>query len=84
MGATASTLAGGWPDNVVGPTDEPFNDLFPTPKALTREAIQEIVGAFVKSAQRALKAGVDVIEIHNAHGYLLHRSVYPVWYGVEF
>lgn len=63
----------GWPDDVVGPSTEPFKKSYATPKALTKEGIKEIVAAFVQAAKRALQAGFDVIEIHNAHGYLLHR-----------
>jgi 2,4-dienoyl-CoA reductase-like NADH-dependent reductase (Old Yellow Enzyme family) len=66
-------LANGWPDDVVGPTTEPYNELFPVPKALTKEGIKEIVVSFVHAAQRAMRAGIDVIEIHNAHGFLLFR-----------
>jgi 2,4-dienoyl-CoA reductase-like NADH-dependent reductase (Old Yellow Enzyme family) len=47
--------------------------MFPVPKALSKEGIKDIVVAFVKAAQRALQAGFDTVEIHNAHGYLLHR-----------
>lgn len=73
MGSVARAEAGGWPDDVVGPTNEPYSSLFPVPRALTVPEIKDIVKAFVDGAKRALKAGVDVIEIHNAHGYLLHR-----------
>lgn len=73
MGVLARAEAGGWPDDVVGPSAEPYNSVFPIPRALTVAEIKDIVKAFVDAAKRALKAGVDVIEIHNAHGYLLHR-----------
>ncbi|KAG5222578.1 FMN-linked oxidoreductase [Salix suchowensis] len=74
----ADEADGGWPDNVVGPSDIPFSDTFPTPKALTKEGIRNVVIAFAKAAKRAVRAGFDVIEIHNAHGYLLHSFVSPV------
>ncbi|KAI0792471.1 hypothetical protein C8Q75DRAFT_804847 [Abortiporus biennis] len=76
-GKSASKEAGGWPDDVVGPSDIPYNDAFPKPKALTKEGIQRIVQAFVDGVKRALKAGFDVIEIHNAHGYLLSEFLSP-------
>ncbi|GJJ13993.1 hypothetical protein Clacol_008250 [Clathrus columnatus] len=77
MGIVARTEAGGWPDNVVGPSAEPYNAVFPVPRALTVEEIKDIVKAFVDAARRAIKAGIDVIEIHNAHGYLLHSFLSP-------
>ncbi|KAG6819981.1 hypothetical protein H0H93_006811 [Arthromyces matolae] len=76
---TASVEVGGWPDNVWGPSDIPFLDgWYPNPKALTKQGIERVVDAFVAAAKRALKAGFDVIEIHNAHGYLLHSFLSPI------
>jgi 2,4-dienoyl-CoA reductase-like NADH-dependent reductase (Old Yellow Enzyme family) len=75
--ATATAAYGGWPEDVVAPTAERFAEGFPSPRELTKEEIQEIVKAWVEAAKRAVKAGVDVIEIHNAHGYLLHEFVSP-------
>jgi 2,4-dienoyl-CoA reductase-like NADH-dependent reductase (Old Yellow Enzyme family) len=48
------------------------------PKAMTLEQIEDLKKAWVASVKRALTAGFDVIEIHNAHGYLLHNFVSPV------
>jgi 2,4-dienoyl-CoA reductase-like NADH-dependent reductase (Old Yellow Enzyme family) len=56
----------------------PFHDLYPKPKELTIEGIKKVVTAFVDAAIRAVKAGFDVVEIHNAHGYLLHEFCSPV------
>ena len=42
------------------------------------EGIQQVISAFVDAAKRAVIAGFDVIEIHNAHGYLLHSFLSPV------
>jgi len=68
--------AGGW--QPVGPTTEPFADNYPVPCALGVDAIAQIVGAFRVGAQRALAAGFDVIEIHGAHGYLIHEFLSPL------
>lgn len=68
--------AGGWP--VVGPSPIPFAQSYPTPDALTTQQIAEVVEAFARSAVRALGAGFRIIELHAAHGYLLHQFLSPV------
>ncbi|KII89986.1 hypothetical protein PLICRDRAFT_29157 [Plicaturopsis crispa FD-325 SS-3] len=73
----APVEVGGWPDNVWAPTAAPFNEHLVVPKALTKEGIQAVVAAFADGAKRAVSAGFDVIEIHNAHGYLLHSFNSP-------
>lgn len=79
MGATATEAVGGWPNNVLGPSAISFSPgNFPDPKAMTVKQIEEFKVAFVEAAKRAVKAGIDVIEIHNAHGYLLHEFLSPV------
>ncbi|KAI0775531.1 hypothetical protein BD413DRAFT_602773 [Trametes elegans] len=77
MGATATETVGGWPNDVVAPSAIPYNENFPKPKELDKEGIKRVVTAFVAAAKRALKAGFDVIEIHNAHGYLLDSFISP-------
>lgn len=76
-GLMATEKIGGWPDNVSGPSNVPFNENFPVPKELSKAQIKEVVVAFADAAKRALKAGVDVIEVHNAHGYLLFSFLSP-------
>ncbi|KAF9443109.1 NADPH dehydrogenase [Macrolepiota fuliginosa MF-IS2] len=76
--ATASKEIGGWPDDVWGPSAIPFEDSYPKPKELTREAIKVLVNEFAEAAKRAIEVGFDVIEIHNAHGYLLHSFISPI------
>ncbi|KAJ5215997.1 uncharacterized protein N7498_002404 [Penicillium cinerascens] len=74
---TATKEVGGWPDNVKGPSDIPFQEKFPKPKAMTLADIEQFKKDWVASLKRALKAGVDFIEIHNAHGYLLMSFLSP-------
>lgn len=59
---------GGWPEKVFGPTDQPFVAHYPKPQAMTVEQIKEAIQAFADAAVRADKAGVEVLEIHGAHG----------------
>ncbi|ESK85581.1 nadph dehydrogenase [Moniliophthora roreri MCA 2997] len=68
---------GGWPRDVVRPGGESFAETFPTPRALTTEEVKCIVQAFKETAIRAVKVGFDVIEIHDAHAYLLHSLLSP-------
>ena len=68
--------AGGWP--VVGPSPIPFNEGDPVPTPLDEAGINGIVNAFEAAAKRALTAGFRVIEIHAAHGYLLHEFLSPL------
>ncbi|VUC32179.1 unnamed protein product [Clonostachys rosea] len=88
-GSVRSTSdVGGWPDNVVGPMggeEETWDGLsnaenggYFAPRGLTLQDIEELVQDFGRSAARAVKAGVDIIEIHSAHGYLLHQFLSPV------
>ena len=67
---------GGW--QPVGPTDQPFVANYPVPRALRTSEIATTVAAFRAAAQRALRAGFDVIEIHAAHGYLIHEFLSPL------
>ncbi|HEX5177023.1 MAG TPA: hypothetical protein VFV83_08340, partial [Chthoniobacteraceae bacterium] len=75
-GARLGLDAGGWA--VVGPSAIPFNGTDPAPIALDRAGIEGIVDAFEVAARRAVTAGFKVIEIHAAHGYLLHEFLSPL------
>ncbi|GAB7363403.1 hypothetical protein MBLNU230_g3680t1 [Neophaeotheca triangularis] len=77
-GAVAGKDLNGWPDNVLAPSAIPWNSDHAQPKEMTLQQIEEFKTAFGESIKRALKAGFDAIEIHNAHGYLLHSFLSPV------
>jgi 2,4-dienoyl-CoA reductase-like NADH-dependent reductase (Old Yellow Enzyme family) len=55
-----------------------FSDTYPQPIALDLAGIQAITRAFVRAAERALEAGFDLVEVHSAHGYLLHEFLSPL------
>lgn len=67
---------GGW--QTYGPSDIPFLEGVRPPEPLTHEGIDKVVDAFRIAAGRAHQAGFKVIEIHSAHGYLLHEFLSPL------
>ena len=68
--------AGGWPPEA--PSALPFAPDHPTPHALSVEEIGQLVAQFRDAARRADAAGFDTVEIHAAHGYLLHEFLSPL------
>ena len=67
---------GGW--TPVAPSALRFDDHNPLPRALDDAGIAEVVADFVAAARRALAAGFQLVEIHAAHGYLLHSFLSPL------
>lgn len=66
----------GW--ELVAPSAVPHSDRAPTPRALSHNEVRDMVGKWGDAAVRADKAGFDVLEIHGAHGYLVHQFLSPV------
>lgn len=73
--ATVPEREGGWP--TVAPSAVPAEGL-DAPRELTLAEIAELTEAFVASARRAIRAGFELIEVHAAHGYLLHQFLSPL------
>ena len=66
----------GW--ELVAPSALAHSDRLPTPRAFTRDEIPGVVAHWGEAAARAHKAGFEVLEIHGAHGYLIHQFLSPV------
>jgi 2,4-dienoyl-CoA reductase-like NADH-dependent reductase (Old Yellow Enzyme family) len=75
-GRPVPPAAGGWLP--VAPSAIPFAEGHPTPRALDEAGIAGVVQDFARAAARAAEAGFDVVEIHGAHGYLLHEFLSPL------
>ncbi len=75
-GAALKESEGAW--QTVGPSAVPFTVNTPAPQALDSAGIQKVIGDFRMAAQRALDAGFKIVEIHAAHGYLLHSFYSPL------
>jgi 2,4-dienoyl-CoA reductase-like NADH-dependent reductase (Old Yellow Enzyme family) len=65
-----------WP--TVAPSALPFADGWHVPEALDGKGLERVVAAFAQAARRAVRLGFDAIELHGAHGYLLHEFLSPL------
>ena len=70
--------AGNPPWKIIAPSEIPVAEGWVVPKAMDENDINDVVNAFSNAAVRAVKAGFKVIEIHSAHGYLLHSFLSPI------
>jgi 2,4-dienoyl-CoA reductase-like NADH-dependent reductase (Old Yellow Enzyme family) len=67
---------GAWP--TLAPSALPLDAGWPTPQAASSDDLDRVVEAFVRAAERAQRLGLDLVELHAAHGYLLHEFLSPI------
>lgn len=67
---------GGW--KTIAPSPIAFAEKYPIPTEMTKLDIQSVIAQFAESSQRAVRAGFNVIELHMAHGYLIHQFLSPI------
>ena len=75
-GAIAPDEVNGW--QTVAPSAIAYDDTSPVPKAMSQDDINSLIKDFVSAAKRADELGLDLIELHGAHGYLLHQFLSPL------
>jgi 2,4-dienoyl-CoA reductase-like NADH-dependent reductase (Old Yellow Enzyme family) len=67
---------GGW--KPIAPSPIPFNDSSPIPVEMNKHDVELVLSQFIEAAKLSLEAGFEVLEIHMAHGYLLHEFLSPL------
>jgi 2,4-dienoyl-CoA reductase-like NADH-dependent reductase (Old Yellow Enzyme family) len=75
-GPLSPTAAGRW--EPIGPSPLPFGPSYPSPREMTAADLDRVVGEFAAAARLSLAAGFEVVELHAAHGYLLHEFLSPL------
>jgi 2,4-dienoyl-CoA reductase-like NADH-dependent reductase (Old Yellow Enzyme family) len=75
-GGPLAAAQGAW--TTLAPSAVPFDDGWHVPQALDAAGLRQVVADFRAAAQRALAAGFQLIELHGAHGYLLHQFLSPL------
>jgi 2,4-dienoyl-CoA reductase-like NADH-dependent reductase (Old Yellow Enzyme family) len=75
-GAQLAKDQGGW--DTIAPSAVPFHPTDRPPVAMSKQDIQDVVGAFRAAARRALAAGFEIVELHGAHGYLINEFLSPL------
>lgn len=75
-GKPVAPAAGGW--QTVAPSSLPFDADYPSPLTLDRADLHRVRDDFASAARRAAAIGIDVVEVHGAHGYLLHQFLSPL------
>lgn len=63
---------------IIAPSSLAFNDYSPVPHSLSEEEINDVLAAWQQAARRTREAGFDILEIHGAHGYLIHEFLSPI------
>src|SRR5262249_41444852 len=66
------------PWETIAPSAIPFGGKWHVPREMTADDMERVRDSFVAAAKRAIRAGIDTIELHGAHGYLLHSFVSPI------
>ncbi len=73
---TGAVIHGGW--QTIAPSPIPFADNYPMPREMDKQDIQMVINQFKLAAERSIEAGFQLIELHMAHGYLVHEFFSPL------